>query len=75
MMPETRTNAPALYDALNCASMAVLLAESGDTRQAEAVLLEASFAAADAFPFGSPRAEALGVILAAAAEVTAEVTA
>ena len=67
-------NPAALYDALNTASLAVLLAESGDAGQAEAALLEASLAASDAFPAGSPESMALGVILAAAGRV-AEVTA
>jgi predicted RNA polymerase sigma factor len=67
-------NPPALYDALNCASLAVLLAESGDANRAEAALLEASLAASEAFPVGSPEAEALGVILTAAGRVS-EVTA
>ncbi len=62
-------NPPALYDALNCASIAVLLAESGDAGQAEAALMEASLAATDAFPAGSPQAAALGIILAAAGQV------
>jgi len=71
-MPETRANAPALYDALYCASMAVLLAESGDAGHAEATLMEASLAAVDAFPADSPEAAALGVILVAAGRVPAE---
>lgn len=62
----------ALYDALNCASLAVLLGESGDRRGAEGALMEASQAAVDAFPAGSPEAEALGVILAAAGQVREE---
>jgi predicted RNA polymerase sigma factor len=66
-------NPPALYDALNCASLAVLLAESGDAGHAESTLTEASLAAVDAFPAGSPEAVALGVILAAAGRVSAEV--
>ena len=64
-----QANPPALYDALNCASLAVLLAESGDPRQAETALLEASAAACEAFPAGSPEAEALGIVLAAAGRV------
>lgn len=60
----------ALYDALNCASLAVLLAESGDPGQAEASLMEAHLA----FPAGSPESAALGIVLAAVARVT-EVTA
>jgi hypothetical protein len=67
-------NPPALYDALNCASMAVLLAESGDAGQAETTLLEASLAAVEAFTPGSPEADALGIILAATGRVSAEVT-
>jgi hypothetical protein len=62
-------NPVALYDALNCLSLAVLFAESGDTGRSETALLEASVAAGDAFPAGSPEADALGVILAAAARV------
>jgi hypothetical protein len=68
-------NPCALYDALNCASLAVLAAETGRSAVAETALMEASAAAAGAFPAGSPEAEALGVILAAAGRVTAEVTA
>lgn len=67
-------NPPALYDALNLTSLAVLLAESGDADRAETTLLEASLATSEAFPIGSPEAEALGVILAAASRVS-EVTA
>jgi hypothetical protein len=67
-------NPPALYDALNLASLAVLLGESGDAGRAETTLLEADIAAMDAFPAGSPEAQALGVILAAAGRVS-EVTA
>jgi hypothetical protein len=62
-------NSAALYDALNCASLAVLFAEGGDTARSETALLEASLAASGAFPAGSPEADALGVILAAAARV------
>lgn len=61
---------PAFYDALNCASLAVLCAEGGRTAQAETALLEAAFAASEAFPAGSREANALGVILAAAGRVT-----
>ena len=62
-------NPVALYDALNLASAAVLLAEGGDARGAETMLLEASLSASDAFPAGSREAEALGVVLAAVGRV------
>lgn len=62
-------NPVALYDALNCLSLAVLRAEAGEHSRAETVLLEASLAAADAFPAGSPEAAALDVLLAAAGRV------
>lgn len=62
-------NPVALYDALNCASYAVLHAEAGDQKHAEITLLEAQVAASGAFPIGSPEAAALGVILAAVARV------
>lgn len=65
-------NPVALFDALNCASQAVLAAEAGKTATAETALLEASIASGDAFPAGSPEAEALGVILAAAGRVSEE---
>lgn len=59
----------AFYDALNCASLSVLHAEGGDRYKAALALLEASAAAASAFPAGSGEARALGVILDAAARV------
>jgi hypothetical protein len=62
-------NPVALYDTLNLASSAVLLAEGGDARGAETMLLEASPSAMDAFPAGTPESLALGVILAAAGRV------
>jgi hypothetical protein len=62
-------NPVALYDALNCASLAVLHAETGDADRASVALFEASLAAADAFPEDSREAQALAVILDAAARV------
>lgn len=62
-------NPVALYDALNSLSLAVLHAEAGDSDLSAVALLEASVAAADAFPEGSREAEALSVILDAAARV------
>ena len=53
----------ALYDALNCASLAVLQAEDGNGRKAEEAYMEASVAALGAFEDGSPEAAALNVIL------------
>jgi len=66
-------NPVALYDALNCLSLSVLHAEAGDSGRSATALLEASMAASDAFPEGSREAEALSVILDAAARVPAEV--
>jgi hypothetical protein len=63
----------AFYDVLNLAALAVLAAQTDDAAMAETALLEASLAASGAFPAGSPEAEALGVILAAAGRVS-EVT-
>jgi hypothetical protein len=59
----------ALYDALNCAAQAVLAVEGWDHRQAETALLEASWAAADAYPPGSPQSETLGGVLALVADL------
>lgn len=56
-------NSAAFYDALNCASLAVLAAEGADSARAETALLEASVAASEAFPLSSAASEALGVIL------------
>jgi hypothetical protein len=58
-------NPVALYDVLNCASMAVLAAEGGRVRAAEQAWLEASFAVGDAFPLDSDESRALGVLLGA----------
>lgn len=66
-------NPAALYDALNLTASAVLHGEAGNPNQAAVALLEASMAAADAFPEGSPQAQALAVILDAAAQVPEEV--
>jgi hypothetical protein len=55
----------ALSDAFDCASAAVLLAESGDPEGMRAALLEAFTAADGAFPAGSPQAEALVTVLSA----------
>jgi hypothetical protein len=59
----------AFYDALNCASLAVLAAEGGDCGKAETALLEASVAASEAFPVGSAGFKALGVILDAVSAI------
>ncbi len=63
-------NSAALYDALNCASYAVVLAEGGNQPKAEEAYLEASMAAMAAFPAGSPEAAALDVILGAVRDLT-----
>lgn len=67
----TAADPVALYDFLECAAGAVLAAEGGYAAQAETALLEAQLAASTAFPAGSPRADALGVVLAAVAQVNA----
>jgi len=61
-------NLCALYDALNCASYSVVLAEGGNQPKAEEAYMEASVAALAAFPEGSREAVALNVILGAVAE-------
>jgi hypothetical protein len=58
-------NSEALYDALNCASYAVVLAEGGNQPKAEEAYMEASVAAMDAFEEDSPEAAALNLILGA----------
>jgi len=55
----------AFYDALNCASYAVVLAEGGNQPKAEEAYMEAAVAAAGAFPEGSAESQALNVILGA----------
>lgn len=67
-LPETPgavLSSVALSDALDCASAAVLLAESGDPEGMRSALLEAFTAADKAFPPGSPQAEALVTVLSA----------
>ena len=59
------TDLPALHDALDCATAATLAVQDGDRDRADLALLEASAAAASAFPPGSREAEALGVIFTA----------
>jgi hypothetical protein len=58
-------NPVALYDTLNCASLAVLAAEGGHAGKAEAAYMEASVAALGAFPEDSAEAAAMNVILGA----------
>ena len=62
-------NSEALYDALNCASYAVVLAEGGSHPKAEEAYFEAVVAAVGAFPGGSPEAAALNVILGAVGDM------
>jgi hypothetical protein len=56
-------NSVALFDVLNCASTAVLMAEGGRDNEAESAYLEASVAAMEAAQPGTPLADALNVIL------------
>jgi hypothetical protein len=65
----------ALYDALNCASYALVLAEGGNQPKAEEAYMEASVAALGAFPEGGPQAEALNVILGVVGEAARSVPA
>jgi hypothetical protein len=62
---EAPADLPALHDALDSATLAALAVESGDRGQAQTALMEASAAAASAFPAGSREAEALTVIFTA----------
>lgn len=61
-----RTTAPvdlvALHDALDSTRLAALTAEDGDLGRTDEALLEATAAAASAFPAGSAGAGALRVI-------------
>ena len=56
---------PALHDALDSARSAAWAAEAGDRDSMSFALMEASAAAASAFPPGSREADALGVIFTA----------
>lgn len=60
-----RTDLPALHDALDGATAAAFAAESGDREGVDQALLEASAAAASAFPPATREADALGVIFTA----------
>lgn len=62
---EASADLPALHDALDSATLAALAVGSGDRGQAQNALLEASAAAASAFPAGSREADALSVIFTA----------
>ena len=68
----TLPDLPALHDALDSATSAALAAEGGDHDRVSWALLEASSAAASAFPAGSREAEALSVILSAIGCAVAE---
>jgi hypothetical protein len=54
----------ALYDTLQCVTLALITAEGGKHAKAEEALLEAAIPAPDAFPPG-PLADALFLILGA----------
>jgi hypothetical protein len=66
-------NPAALYDALNNLALAVLFSEGEPDaerrRIAANALGDASLSVPDAFPAGSPEAEALNIILAAVSSV------
>lgn len=63
--PAAVLSSVALGDAFDCASAAILLAESGDPAGMRTALLEAFAAADGAFAPGSPEAEALSTVLSA----------
>jgi hypothetical protein len=67
---DDRCDPPAFHDFLTCAAEAVLAGEAGDTVRQEMALFAARLAEPGVFPPGSPGAEALRVILDAAALVT-----
>ena len=62
---DAMTDLPALHDALDGAATAAFAAEGGDRERVSWSLMEASAAAASAFPAGSREADAFGVILGA----------
>jgi hypothetical protein len=73
-MTDTRplTDLPALHDALDGATLAAFAAESGDRERVDQALMEASAAAASAFPPRSREADALGVIFTAIGRAASE---
>lgn len=64
-MADVTADLPALHDALDGAATATFAAEGGDRERVSWSLMEASAAAASAFPAGSREADALEVILGA----------
>jgi hypothetical protein len=64
-MADLAADLPALHDALDGAATAVFAAEGGDRQRVSWSLMEASAAAASAFPAGSREADALEIILGA----------
>lgn len=64
-MADVAADLPALHDALDGAALAVFEAEGGDRERMSWLLMEASAAAASAFPAGSREADALEVIFGA----------
>jgi len=60
----------ALYDALRFAKDALGAALSLDRGCPSSLLLDASVAAGEAFPLGTPQSESLGCILSVIADVT-----
>jgi hypothetical protein len=64
----------ALYDVLNCASMALIASEGGPPGTAGQAFMEATFRAPEAFPPG-PLADALNLVLGAVGDAVSGVTA
>ena len=71
MSAGTAVDLAALHDALESTTLAAFIAEDGDHACTGEALLEASAAAASAFPPGSPGADALKVIFDAIRDAAA----
>jgi hypothetical protein len=64
MLGEPRTSLAALADTLSEMAAYVVSVAASEPSEAEAFLLEASMASADAFPIGTGESERLGFIVA-----------
>lgn len=72
--PGTPSDTEAFWEFLCALASSVRLRADGEGLAAELIQAKAGAAAFRAFPTGSPESRALGVLLAAALRVTAEVT-
>jgi hypothetical protein len=71
--PGTPSDAEAFWEFLCALASSVRLRVDGEGLAAELIQMRAGAAAYRAFPMGSPESRALGVLLAAALRVTAQV--